>query len=65
MAQAVSHDAPCAVAVVRGIAADDASWIDTGAYDKVEPVPITSLVAARGRGDDSSSYPTHIMPAGM
>lgn len=65
VAQSISHEAPCAVAVVRGLTADDESWTDTGLFDKVEPISIEALIAggaARHGRDDNSP---HVLPAGM
>lgn len=67
IAQGVSHDAPCAVAIVRGIAPDDHQWIDSGAFEKVEPVRIESLVGGY-RGDSGGGTglgSPNVMPAGM
>lgn len=64
VAHGVSHDAPCAVAVVRGIVPDDESWKRTGAFEKLEPVPINVLAARAGyrRSDDTAPS---VMPGGM
>lgn len=64
VAQSVAHEAPCAVAVVRGIAADDESWHDTGAFDKVEPINVASFAGAR-HPRSSDDHSAHVMPAGM
>lgn len=64
VAQSVSHDSPCAVAVVRGIAPDDESWVDTGAFAKAQPVPIEALIPAYTRRRDNDIMPG-VMPGGM
>jgi hypothetical protein len=65
VAQAISHEAPCAVAVVRGIVEDDESWRDTGAYDKLEPISIEALVSGGLRSRDYHDDKPHILPTGM
>lgn len=65
VAQSISHEAPCAVAVVRGIVQDDESWTDTGAYGKVEPVSIAALMSDRPRLRDRGNDVPHVVPAGM
>lgn len=67
IAQGVSHDAPCAVAIVRGIAPDDHQWIDSGAFDKVEPVRIESLMGgySGGPGGGFDLGSPNVPPGGM
>jgi nucleotide-binding universal stress UspA family protein len=64
VAQSVSHEAPCAVAIVRGIAPDDENWQDTGAFDKVEPIPVATFAGAAPRRE-SRDLAINIMPGGM
>lgn len=66
VAQAVSHDAPCALAVVRGLAPDDQSWIETGTFEKAKPIPIHALIHADDfkRREDDDRTPG-VMPGGM
>lgn len=64
VAQSITHEAPCAVAVIRGIAPDDKSWYETGAFEKVKPIPIQSLVQSRNFREDDDLRPG-IMPGGM
>lgn len=65
VSQAVSHDAPCAVAIVRGLLASDDSWRHTGAFSKAR------VLGAAGWGDapkTRSGIPdvsVHIMPTGF
>jgi len=64
VSRAVSHAAPCAVAIVRGLAAADQSWHRTGVFKKVEPVftsPGPSVRVEKERRDMS----VHIMPGGF
>lgn len=66
VSQAVSREAPCAVAIVRGLVRNDTSWMRTGAFHKVTPASIEALV---GGGDDTAAsrgdISAHIMPGGM
>lgn len=63
VAQSISQEAPCAVAVIKGIAPEDKSWKTTGVFEKMEPVSIKDLVqSGDGRRDDNSPG---VMPAGM
>src|SRR4030095_285941 len=64
VSHAVSHAAPCAVAIVRGLAAADKSWNRTGVFKKVEPAFVsrgTGVRVEKERRDISA----HIMPAGF
>ena len=66
VAQSISHEAPCAVAVVRGIVEDDASWTDTGAFNKVTPISIEAIVSGSARRPRSwAEEQPHVMPTGM
>lgn len=61
VSQSVLHDAPCAVAVVRGLAPETDGSRD-GAFGKRKPVvKTTSSVRRDDRGDDA----VHIVPAGF
>jgi hypothetical protein len=62
VAQSVTHDAPCAVAVVRGIAPDDESWFETGAFEKEEPAPKEE---ASYRHEDEQDRMPGVVPGGM
>jgi nucleotide-binding universal stress UspA family protein len=62
VSQAVSHDAPCAVAIVRGIVAQDKSWHKTGLFETAKPEPVYQ--APRRTRNDRNTAP-HIVPSGM
>jgi nucleotide-binding universal stress UspA family protein len=62
VSQAVLRDAPCAVAVVRGIVQRDEGWRKTGAFDKVKAL---ASYDSGGGGGGSSDNTAHIMPSGM
>ncbi len=56
VSQHVAQEAPCAVAIVRGLVAEDENWRHTGAFRKI-------VIAEPRRDNDSGSG--HIMPGGM
>lgn len=60
VSQAVSQEAPCAVAIVRGVAGSDKTLKRTGAFDKMK---VLSNSDFGGFGSSSSSV--HSMPAGF
>ena len=65
VSHAVSHAAPCAVAIVRGLAAKDKSWRRTGAFSKLKPVAVQTMAhsfRSDGGGRDQS---VNIMPGGF
>jgi nucleotide-binding universal stress UspA family protein len=62
VSQAVSQAAPCAVAIIRGLAAADKSWKRTGVFKKVEFVNPGSGVRIEKERKDMS---VHIMPGGF
>ena len=65
VAQSITHDAPCAVAVVRGLAPDEESWLGTGEFEKVKPVPVHALIQNRALSDDEDQLRPGVMPSGM
>ncbi|MDP3506347.1 MAG: universal stress protein [Candidatus Melainabacteria bacterium] len=64
VSQSVAHNAPCAVAIVRGIAGSDKSFKHTGAFDKVASAGELSF-AGSNSGSGSSVSSVHSMPAGF
>jgi hypothetical protein len=60
VSQAVSQEAPCAVAIVRGVAGSDKTLKRTGAFDKMK---VLSSSDFGGFGSSSSSV--HSMPGGF
>lgn len=61
VSQAVSHQAPCAVAIVRGLARSDQTMKRTGAFDKKRVLKSSG----HGNGFGSSTSSVHLMPGGF
>lgn len=62
VAQTISQEAPCAVAVIRGLAPDDESWFETGAFEKEEAAP---AVDAYRRYEDEKDQVPGIWPGSI
>lgn len=62
IAQSVSHDAPCAVAIVRTNASVSNQ---SGKYSKIKTVPIEKLAAQFRQGTASNDAPLSVMPGGF
>jgi nucleotide-binding universal stress UspA family protein len=62
VSQAVSQNAPCSIAIVRGIAEQDDSWTKTGVFKK--PKAAKQKAVKTYRRDDDYPMP-HVFPAGM
>jgi nucleotide-binding universal stress UspA family protein len=66
VSHAVSHAAPCAVAIVRGLADSDTSWQKTGAFKKLQAVaPPTAPVRAYRSDEDKRNLSVNVMPGGF
>lgn len=63
VSQAVSHKAPCAVAIVTGIVSSDDSWSRTGEFHKVKLS--SSIVWETGTDESRHDISAHVMPGGM
>ncbi len=61
VSQAVSQEAPCAVAIIRGIAGSDKTLKRTGAFDKFKVLSSSDF----GSGFGSSTSSVHSMPGGF
>jgi hypothetical protein len=64
VAQAVSHDAPCAVAIIRGLAVSKASS-HAGAFGKAKTVNAEALVGIFRDDEERRDSSVHILPAGF
>lgn len=61
---AVSQNAPCSIAIVRGMAAQDDSWTKTGVFSKPKLTKPKAAAKKIYRRDDNDNMP-HVFPAGM
>ncbi len=64
VSHAVSHAAPCAVAIVRGLAEPDKSWHRTGAFKKVDLSFVSSGTGVRNE-KERRDMSANIMPGGF
>jgi nucleotide-binding universal stress UspA family protein len=64
IAQAVSHGAPCAVAIIGGLLADDGSWIRTEAFPKLKPADPAPATWSN-RYDDNQRDTPAVIPGGF
>lgn len=65
VSQGISRDAPCAVAIVRGIAEDENSWKRTGAFNKMKAFNLDSFESSSGSNDSYRDNSIHVLPGGM
>jgi nucleotide-binding universal stress UspA family protein len=65
VSQSISQEAPCAVAIVRGILPSDNSWTRTGAFSKTKALESAGWTGGGGNTSGRPDISVHIMPSGM